>query len=75
MPVSCDPNSLVAASKCFQCLDAKELAMVQTYLLAVRAGGSTDPEVLLGQATQFQALSEKQLAMVQAYLLCKINGG
>lgn len=75
MPVSCDPNDLAKASSCFQCLDEKQLAMVEVHTLAVIAGGSTDPEILLAEASQFQALSDKELKMVQAYLLCKISGG
>jgi hypothetical protein len=73
--MACDPNDLAKASKCFQCLDAKQLAMVQAYTLAVIAGGSTSPETLLAAAAQFQSLSDKELKMVQAYLLCKISGG
>jgi hypothetical protein len=73
--MACDPNALIIAASCFQCLDEKQRAMVQAYLLAVIAAGSTDPETLLTEAAQFQALSEKELAMVSAYLLCKINGG
>jgi stage V sporulation protein SpoVS len=73
--MACDTNALSRAASCFQCLDSKQTAEVQAYLLAVIAGASTDPETLLAAATQFQALSEKELMMVQAYLLCKINGG
>lgn len=75
MAVSCDPKDLVIAAKCFQCLSHQQQLMVQAYLLAVIAGGSTDPSVLVKSASQFQSLDEKELAMVQAYLLCKISGG
>jgi len=73
--MACDPNALANASKCFQCLDDKELQMVIAYSLAVKAGGSLDPNVLVKLAAPFQALSMQQLAEVQAYLLCKISGG
>lgn len=75
MAVSCAPEDLAKASTCFQCLDAKQMAMVQTYALAVIAGVGTNPETLLAAAAQFQSLDDKQLKMVQAYLLCKISGG
>lgn len=75
MAVNCDPNALATSSKCFQCLDENQLAMVQVYTLSVIAGVGTDPETLLAAAAQFQSLDDKQLKMVQAYLLCKILGG
>jgi hypothetical protein len=44
---------------------------IQTYLLAVIAGGSTDPGVLAAQAKAFQGLNGRQLE-VQSFLLCQI---
>jgi hypothetical protein len=73
--MACDPNDLSKSASCFQCLDAKQLAMVQAYALAVIAGASTDPNALVTAAGPFQALSEQQLSMVQVYLLCQILGG
>lgn len=73
--MACDANTLARSASCFQCLDDKQLAMVQAYSLAVIAGVSPVPETLLAAAKQFQSLSDKELLMVQAYLLCKINGG
>ena len=73
MPVTCTPQSLSDASACFemQLTDAGRTA-IQTYLLAVLAGGSTDPQALLTAATQFGNLSVPQLLQIQAYLLCQI---
>lgn len=71
----CEPNALTTAASCFQCLDAKQLSMVQAYSLAVIAGVATDPNALVEAASKFQALDEKSLSMVQAYLMCKILGG
>lgn len=69
--VSCDPNDLLAAAKCFSCLDGMH-AQVQTYLLAVIAGASLDPNVLLANAKAFQQLQGASLMEVQNYLLCQI---
>lgn len=73
--MACDPNALARAASCFQCLDSKQLAMVQAHTLAIIANVSPTPETLVAAAAPFQALSEKELQMVIASLLCKINGG
>jgi hypothetical protein len=73
MPLSCTPSDLAAEATCFECqLSDAQRAAIQTYLLAVIAGGSTDPQTLLTAASQFQNLSGVQLAQIQAYLLCAI---
>jgi hypothetical protein len=71
MPISCTPEDLAAAAKCFSCLDTQSMLAIQTYLLAVIAGGSTDPGVLAAQAKAFQGLNGRQLE-VQSFLLCQI---
>ena len=38
--MACDPNALSISASCFQCLDSKQLAMVEAYALAVIAGGA-----------------------------------
>lgn len=38
--MACDPNELVAAAKCFQCLSNQQLQMVITYLLCQISTGS-----------------------------------
>jgi hypothetical protein len=74
MAIQCTPGTLVDASKCLVCLSEKEQLVIQTYLLAVIAGGSTAPGELLDAAINFTVLSEKQLLMIQVSLLCQING-
>jgi hypothetical protein len=39
--MSCDPNQLVTAAKCFQCLSEQQLQMVITYLLCQISGGGS----------------------------------
>lgn len=72
MAVDCTPNGLAEAAKCFVCLPPASQTQVQTYLLAVIAGGSTDPNVLLEQAKAFQGISPAALLEIQTYLLCQI---
>lgn len=70
-PSPCDPDTLLAAAKCFECIPPGAQAQVQTYLLAVLAGASLDPNVLLEQAKCFRCLDGWH-AQVQTYLLCQI---
>ncbi len=49
--------------------------MVQTYLLAVSAGGSTDPATLLAQAKCFLCLTPEEQQIVQIFLECQLAGG
>lgn len=73
MPVSCQPNDLAQAAKCFECIPTGMQAAVQTYLLAQINGGETDPQKLLtaAQAAGYQKLRGSE-AEVQNYLLCQI---
>jgi hypothetical protein len=74
MAINCDPNALIAASTAakFCCPSPVTLIEIQTYLLAVIAGGSTDPNTLASQAKGFQTLSHETLLQVQTFLLCQI---
>ena len=72
MPISCVPNDLVDAAKCFQCLPSEQKLWVDTYLLAKIAGGSMDPETLAVAAKGFQGIPPGNLRRIQAYLLCQI---
>ena len=73
MAISCTPSDLSAEASCFECqLSEVQRSAINTYLLALLAGGSTDPQTLLNSATAFQNLSPLQLAQIQAYLLCAI---
>lgn len=74
MPVSCATNDLIAGAKCFdQCIPPGMQAAVQTYLLAVIAGGTMDPRELAHAARCFESCIPRgeQLA-VQNFLLCQI---
>jgi len=63
-------------AKCFLCGPNEEQRQaIQTYLLAVMAGGSTDPFVLLSDAKCFLCLSREQQVAVQSYLLCQVANG
>lgn len=72
MAISCDPNDLASASAGFAKCSDRGLMEIQTYLLAVKAGGSTDPTVLQLAAKDFAKCSEKELLEIQASLLCAI---
>ncbi len=72
MPITCTPASLAAAAKCFQCLPSEQKQWIDTYLLAVIAGGSTNPNVLAIAAKGFQGIPDGTLPKIQAYLLCQI---
>jgi hypothetical protein len=72
MAVDCTPNGLAEAAKCFTCLPSATQTEVQTYLLAVIAGGSLDPNTLIEQAKAFQGIGQSALLEVQTYLLCQI---
>ena len=72
MPVECTADALATAAKCFTCLSPADQAAVQTYLLAVIAGGSTDPATLLASAKCFTCVPDSELKRIQVYLLCAI---
>lgn len=74
MAISCEPNDLQAAAKCFECLTTKQRQAIDTYLLALIAGASTDPNILQALAVQFMGSSERELLQIQNYLLCQIAG-
>jgi len=69
--VTCTANSLATAAKQFESLSEAQSVAVQTYLLAVIAGGSTNPATLLAAAKCF-CLGERELMQIQDYLLCTI---
>ena len=69
--ISCDPNDLMEAAKCFSCVPRGMQPAVQTYLLAVIAGGSLDPNVLMEQAKCFRC-ADGMHEDIQSFLLCQI---
>lgn len=75
MAISCSPSDLAQAAKSFKGLSSGQLQWIDTYLLAVIAGGSTDPETLAEAAKCYQCIPQGMLRRVQAYLLCQIASG
>lgn len=72
---TCTPAALADAAKTFQGLSPGQKQAIDTYLLAVIAGGSTDPNTLALAAKDFQGIPPGMLKRVQAYLLCQIASG
>lgn len=70
--VDCDPNALLAASKCFKCIPVGEQGAVMLYLLAIIAGETTDPDLLLAKAKCFKCIPPGMQGPVMNYLLCQI---
>lgn len=71
--ISCEPNDLMQNAACFQsCIPAGMHDAIQTYLLAVIAGGTLDPNELLDNARCFRCIPPGALKEIQAYLLCNI---
>jgi hypothetical protein len=63
----------MANAACFDAaLTETQRSAVQTYLLAVIAGGSLDPETLLASAKCFVPMTQEQRESIQAFLLCAI---
>lgn len=75
MAISCTPADLAAAAKNFQGLPSEQKQWIDTYLLAVIAGGSTDPNTLALAAKCYQCIPPGMIRRVQAYLLCQIASG
>jgi len=72
MAVTCTAAALAEAAKCFQCLQPEQKQWIDTYLLAVIAGGSTNPNTLALAAKDFKGVSDGMTLKMQAYLLCQI---
>ncbi len=72
MPVVCTAAALAESAKCFQCLEPEQKQWIDTYLLAVIAGGSLDPNVLSLAAAPFKGIQDGMIPRLQAYLLCQI---
>lgn len=73
MAISCVPNDLATAAKCF-CFDKKMAEAIELYLLARLAGGSMDPNVLAREAAAagFTGVTDKQQQVgMKLYLLCQ----
>lgn len=70
MAVSCVPNDLAAAAKCY-CFDEKTTEAVKIYLLYQIAGSTLTPNQLADAAKCFCSDPKTQMA-IQNYLLCQI---
>lgn len=71
MSISCDPASLVAAARCFECIPESMQKPVELYLLAVAAGGSLDPATIVKAAKCFSCIPKSERQSVENYLLCQ----
>lgn len=71
--ISCDTASLVAAGQCFDCIPDGFLPELETYFMAVKAGGSTEPSDLITQSSPYLVLMGAQL-QAQVYLLAILSG-
>jgi hypothetical protein len=76
MAVTCDSATLVAASKCFDCIPVKMRKPVQLYLLASMSnqlsGTSMDPATLVQLAKCFQCIPRSFQDVLVNYLECQI---
>lgn len=70
MSVSCEPNDLMQAAKCF-CYDQKQSDAVEIYLLLQISGLTLTPSEL-AEASACYCMPPKESEAVKAYLLCAI---
>jgi len=75
MALSCDPETLAAASKCFNCFDEGQKLNVLIYLFTQVAGVTTDPQTLAVASKCFQCIPEGNKMNVLLYLACNFGGG
>lgn len=79
MPISCDPEDLASASKCFLQLPWLTRKAIRIYLLCAALNGETvdcDPAALASAAKCFLSkLSAAQMDSIETYLLCSFAGG
>lgn len=71
MAILCDPNALVEAARCFECIPQGQQAAVQTYLLLQISGLNLTVDELLDAARCFRC-ADGMLEEIQAFLLCAI---
>lgn len=74
MAISCEPEDLAAAAKCY-CFDADTRERVKLYLLAVAAGLDGQTPQQLADAAKCYCFDKKQSKSVELYLLCQLVGG
>lgn len=77
MPISCEPNDLIEASKCMKCIPTGMQQEVITYLLATMARVPIDPQVMIDASACLKCIPAGMQAEVQTMLLCVLaaSGG
>jgi len=77
MAISCDPATIVAQAKCFNCVPPQMRKPVELYLLATIGGLATDKAgvaAIVKAAACFQCITPEEKFMVEAYLLAQLAG-
>lgn len=72
MPISCEPNALLAASACMKCIPTGTQNEVIIYLLNTISGLNLTPQQLVDAARCYKCVPAGMQAEVQTYLLCQI---
>lgn len=72
MAISCEPNDLLEAAKCFKCIPVGEQMAVQIYLLQQIAENTMTVDELLAAAKCFKCIPQGAQAEIRNYLLCQI---
>lgn len=75
---TCDANTLMARAKCFACLEAGTLQILQTQLLAnillaLNPSADVTPNALMANASCFACQDPRVLEILQTQLLCEIS--
>jgi hypothetical protein len=72
MPVSCLPNDLLDAARCYRCVPVGEQGAVIIYLLNQILGTGLTTQQLMDNSVCFKCIPSGMQADVQTYLLCQI---
>lgn len=72
MAISCDPNALLDASKCFKCIPSGTQSEVMIYLLQQIAGNTETTDQLMDHSKCYKCIPAGMQPEVITYLLCQI---
>lgn len=73
MAISCDPDTLANASRCYCGITGSQAEAVKIYLLAVAAGkDGLTPDELVAAASCYTCIPPGMSKSVLIYLLCQI---
>jgi len=72
MAISCEPNDLLEASKCFKCIPSGAQPEVIIYLLNEILGTGLTVEQLIENSKCFKCIPSGIQSEVQTYLLCEV---